>query len=117
MLYTYRHVGGFTGVPGCPSGGHMKTADPGDEHFAVSCPVCEPVLAADPAWRGDPNDVPLTQAERLAADRIEREQARNQVLLADGLAGAIPALVEMSKARATPAPRKPRKPRQRKSPV
>lgn len=89
MLYTYTNVQGFSGAPGCPSHGHTKTADKSNRQFAISCPTCEAFLANNTAWKTNPSDVPMTQNERIEAERLEREAKANQVLVANGIARAV----------------------------
>lgn len=106
MLYTFTNVDGFSGVAPCK--GHTERADADDPHFSVNCPICEPVLAADRAWKRNPDDVPLTADEKLVAARIERENAKNQVMMANGLADALGKLINPPAATKPARKRKPR---------
>lgn len=84
-LYARSDVRAFTN-PTCPSSPHV--ADEDDEHFALTCPNCEPIARrAKAVYTTDQFDIPKTaeeirrqrkreedEARRLAAIQVEREK-------------------------------------------
>lgn len=82
MLYARSDVKSFSGVPGCPAGGHNKTADPDhDGHFAIDCAPCEVVLRSDPLWSSRLREVPLTDDQTHdLEDRRDEAQAGSAAL-------------------------------------
>lgn len=56
--------------------GHSINDEPADDEFpglSVDCPVCDPILAADPFWASSPESVPLTEVEERRLERQKRE--------------------------------------------
>jgi hypothetical protein len=65
--------------------------DRDDEHMSVDCERCEPHLAADPLWAGEPAQVPLTDKEQKAA---EASKATFDAVAAQAVAGLAAAFAQ-----------------------
>jgi len=115
MLYTFRAIDSVTGHDGCP--GHTEPADDSAEHFSVNCGRCEPHLRRQGGlWFESPDLVPLTRDEQAEAKRLERENHRNQAMMAEAFGMALPELMKQHAAASqAPAPAAPRRRTARKA--
>ena len=67
--------------PGGVCKGHSIEDDPSDpdyEFLAISCGVCEPLLANDPFWANSPEERPLTAREEREQERLKAEAERHR---------------------------------------